>query len=108
MMSLRSLLSWVYLAFAGSLIGFTAYIYLLNTVSAAKAATYAYVNPVIAVLLGWAFANEAIGVRTLVAAGITLGGRDHHAEAKRARADRRVSHPDGRAPQATGRKAPSG
>jgi drug/metabolite transporter (DMT)-like permease len=74
MMSLRSILSWVYLVFAGSLIGFTAYIYLLNTVSAAKAATYAYVNPIIAVLLGWAFAGETIGVRTVIAATVILAG----------------------------------
>ena len=73
-MSLRSILSWVYLVLAGSLIGFTAYVYLLNTVSAAKAATYAYVNPIIAVLLGWAFAGEAIGVRTVIAATVTLAG----------------------------------
>lgn len=73
-MSLRSILSWVYLVLAGSLIGFTAYIYLLNTVSAAKAATYAYVNPIIAVLLGWAFADETIGARTVIAALVTLAG----------------------------------
>lgn len=72
--TLRSALSWAYLVFAGSLIGFTAYIYLLNTVSAAKAATYAYVNPIIAVLLGWAFAGETIGLRTVVAAAVTLAG----------------------------------
>jgi len=46
----------------------------LGTVSATKASTYAYVNPIIAVVLGWAFANEPIGVRTLVAAAIILGG----------------------------------
>jgi drug/metabolite transporter (DMT)-like permease len=73
-MSLRSILSWIYLVFAGSLIGFTAYIYLLNTVSATKAATYAYVNPIIAVLLGWAFLDEPIGTRTLIAAAVTLAG----------------------------------
>lgn len=72
--SLRSMLSWVYLVLAGSVIGYTAYIYLLGVVSAAKAATYAYVNPIIAVLLGWAFANEPISVRTLVAAAVILGG----------------------------------
>lgn len=70
----RAALSWVYLVLAGSIIGYTAYIYLLGKVSATKAATYAYVNPVIAVLLGWAFANEAVGVRTLVAAAVILSG----------------------------------
>ncbi len=72
--SLRSILSWVYLVLFGSIIGYTAYIYLLGVVSAAKAATYAYVNPIIAVLLGWAFANEPISARTLVAAAVILGG----------------------------------
>jgi len=72
--SLRSALSWVYLVLAGSIIGYTAYIYLLGAVSAAKAATYAYVNPVIAVFLGWAFANEPIGMRTVVAAVVILAG----------------------------------
>jgi drug/metabolite transporter (DMT)-like permease len=72
--SLRSALSVVYLVVAGSIIGYTAYIYLLGAVSAAKAATYAYVNPIIAVLLGWAFANEPIGARTLIAAAVILGG----------------------------------
>jgi drug/metabolite transporter (DMT)-like permease len=70
----KSAWSWVYLALAGSVIGYTAYVYLLGAVSATKASTYAYVNPVIAVVLGWAFANEPIGVRTLVAAAIILAG----------------------------------
>lgn len=72
--SLKSALSWVYLGLAGSVIGYTAYIYLLGTVSAAKASTYAYVNPIIAVVLGWAFANEPIGLRTVAAAAIILAG----------------------------------
>ena len=72
--TLQSWLSFVYLVIAGSIIGYTAYIYLLNVVSAAKAATYAYVNPVIAVVLGWAFANEPIGVRTIAAAAVILAG----------------------------------
>jgi len=72
--SLRSALSWVYLVLAGSIVGYTAYIFLLGVVSAAKASTYAYVNPIIAVVLGWAFASEPIGARTLVAASVILGG----------------------------------
>ena len=72
--SVKSWLSVAYLVIAGSIIGYTAYVYLLGVVSAAKAATYAYVNPVIAVLLGWAFAGEPLGVRTIVAAGIVLAG----------------------------------
>ncbi len=72
--SLASWLGWIYLVTFGALIGFTAYIYLLNHVSPAKAATYAYVNPIVAVLLGWAVAGEPVTPRTMVAAAIILGG----------------------------------
>lgn len=72
--SARSLMGFAYLVTFGSLIGFTAYAYLLAHTSAAKAATYAYVNPVVAVLLGWAFANEPITSRTIVAAAVILAG----------------------------------
>ena len=69
-----SIFSFWYLVIAGSIIGYTAYVYLLGVVSAAKASTYAYVNPIIAVVLGWLFANEPLGIRTIVAAGVILGG----------------------------------
>jgi len=72
--SAASFIGWAYLVTFGSLLGFTAYVYLLGAVSPAKAGTYAYVNPVVAVLLGWAVAHEPIGVRTLVAAAIILAG----------------------------------
>jgi drug/metabolite transporter (DMT)-like permease len=72
--TMKSVLSWVYLIVFGSLIGYTAYVYLLGAVSPAKAGTYAYVNPVIAVLLGWLFANEDVGPRTIIAASVILGG----------------------------------
>jgi drug/metabolite transporter (DMT)-like permease len=72
--STRSLLGFAYLVTFGSLIGFTAYVYLLAHTTAAKAATYAYVNPVVAVLLGWAFASEPVTARTLVAAAVILAG----------------------------------
>ncbi len=72
--SLKSAASLLYLVIFGSILGYSAYVYLLGVVSAAKAATYAYVNPVIAVLLGWAFASEPIGMRTIVAAAIILAG----------------------------------
>jgi drug/metabolite transporter (DMT)-like permease len=70
----RSLLSVLYLIVAGSLIGFTAYTYLLQVSTPAKVSTYAYVNPVVAVLLGWAFAGEQITARTLAAAAVILAG----------------------------------
>jgi drug/metabolite transporter (DMT)-like permease len=72
--SSRSLLGFVYLVTFGSLIGFTAYVYLLAHTTAAKAATYAYVNPVVAVLLGWAIGHEPVTARTLVAAAVILAG----------------------------------
>jgi len=72
--SSRSILGFLYLLTFGSLVGFTAYVYLLAHTTAAKAATYAYVNPVVAVLLGWAFASEPVTSRTLLAAAVILAG----------------------------------
>ncbi|MDB4905509.1 MAG: protein of unknown function transrane [Gemmatimonadetes bacterium] len=72
--SLRSLLSYAYLVVFGSLVGYTAYVYLLGATTAARVSTYAYVNPVVAVLLGWLFAHEPITARTLVAAAVILVG----------------------------------
>ena len=51
---------------AGSLIGFTAYVWLIHRESPTKVGTYAYVNPVVAVLLGYFFGGEALGARTLL------------------------------------------
>jgi drug/metabolite transporter (DMT)-like permease len=65
-------LGFAYLVTVGSLIGFTAYLYLLAHTSAAKAATYAYVNPVVAVFLGWAVLSEDITPLTLVAATVIV------------------------------------
>lgn len=72
--SIRSLLSLLYLMTFGSLIGFSAYVWLLRVVPASRVATYAYVNPVIAVLLGWALAGEELTGRMLVAAAIIIAG----------------------------------
>jgi drug/metabolite transporter (DMT)-like permease len=62
----------VYLILFGSLIGFTSYIWLLDKVSPARLGTYAYVNPIVAVLLGWAIAGEVLSMRTGVAAAIVI------------------------------------
>ncbi len=70
--SIKSWVSFVYLIFFGSLIGFTAYIWLLKVTTPARAATYAYVNPVVAVFLGWALNNEPITIQTLLAAAIII------------------------------------
>ncbi|HEX7254780.1 MAG TPA: EamA family transporter [Gaiellaceae bacterium] len=72
--STDALLATAYMIVAGSLIGFSAYVWLLKTVPGSTVSTYAYVNPVIAVLLGWAFNDEVIGIRTLLAgAAIVVG-----------------------------------
>jgi drug/metabolite transporter (DMT)-like permease len=69
-----ALLATAYMVVVGSLIGFSAYVWLLKTVPASTVSTYAYVNPVIAVLLGWAFNDEVITGRTLLAgAAIVVG-----------------------------------
>ena len=70
--SLRSLAALGYLIVFGSLIGFTSYSWLLRVTPPSLAATYAYVNPVVAVLLGWAFAGEHFGLRTMVAAAVII------------------------------------
>ena len=62
----------IYLITFGSLIGFTSYIWLLDKVSPARLGTYAYVNPIVAVVLGWAIAGERLSVRTAVAAAIVI------------------------------------
>jgi drug/metabolite transporter (DMT)-like permease len=72
MVSMRSLVAWIYLVMFGSLVGFTCYIWLLKKVSPARVSTYAYVNPIVAMFLGWALANEPITTRNIVAAAIIL------------------------------------
>jgi len=94
--SAASWAGWLYLVTFGSLIGFTAYIYLLKEVSPAKASTYAYVNPVVALLLGWAIAGESITPRTLVAAAIILGGVALITVAQQPKAARAVGDPAAR------------
>lgn len=71
--SLRSWLAFVYLIIAGAIVGYAAYIWLLTKVTPARAGTYAYVNPVVAMLLGWFFADEPLTFRSLLAAAIILG-----------------------------------
>ena len=71
--SFSSLAALGYLIIFGSMIAFTAYIWLLKNVPPARAATYAYVNPVIAVFLGWSIGNERITPLMLVAASMIIG-----------------------------------
>ena len=71
--SVSSLLAFGYLVVAGSLIAFSAYAWLLRNAPTPLVATYAYVNPVVAVALGWAFAGEPVTPRMLAAGGTILG-----------------------------------
>lgn len=68
----RALLSVLYLMVFGSLIAFTAYTYILRVSTPARVSTYAYVNPLVAVFLGWTFAGEVVTGRTLAAAAVIL------------------------------------
>lgn len=70
--SWRSGVAWVYLMVFGSWVAFSAYVWLLRVVSPAKAATYAYVNPAVAVLLGWLVLGEPLSVLTLAAMGLIV------------------------------------
>jgi drug/metabolite transporter (DMT)-like permease len=82
----RSWLALAYLAVFGSIIAFTAYSWLHMVATPSRVATYAYVNPVVAVLLGWLLAAEPLGVYTVIAmvvilVGVALvnsGQRDEH------------------------------
>ena len=71
--SARSIAGFVYLTTIGSLVGFTAFIWLLQHQPPSRVATYAYVNPVVAVFLGWAIAGEPLTLRTVIAAAIIIG-----------------------------------
>ena len=73
-MSARSLGALAYLIVFGSLIAFGAYVFLLRHEVAARVGSYAYVNPVVAVFLGWALAAEPVTGRTVAAAVIILTG----------------------------------
>jgi drug/metabolite transporter (DMT)-like permease len=72
--SMRSGLSLLYLIVFGSIIAFAAYVYLLRVSTPARVGSYAYVNPVVAVFLGWALADEPVTGRTLVAAAVIITG----------------------------------
>lgn len=78
-------LALAYLIVAGSIVGFTAYVWLIHHESPTKVGTYAYVNPVVAVLVGYFLGGEAIGPRTIIGTAlvlvsvlvITTGGKSH-------------------------------
>ena len=70
----KSILAWAYLIVFGSIVAYSAYVWLLQASTPARVSTYAYVNPVIAVFLGWLLADEALTPRMLIAAVVIVGG----------------------------------
>jgi drug/metabolite transporter (DMT)-like permease len=62
-----------YLVVAGSVVAFPVYVWLLEHSTPAKVSTYAYVNPVVAVFLGWLVLGEPMNLRILMAAGVIVG-----------------------------------
>jgi drug/metabolite transporter (DMT)-like permease len=72
--SLKSAFGWLYLIVLGSIVAFSAYVWLLRAAAPAHVSTYAYVNPVVAVLLGWALGGEALTSRMLIAAAVIVSG----------------------------------
>ena len=70
--ALRAILATVYLLVFGSIVGFTAYLWLLRVTTVARVSTYAYVNPIVAVLLGWLLAGETVTPRTFLAATVIV------------------------------------
>jgi len=68
----HSVAGLIYLITFGSIVAFSAYTWLLKVSTPAKVATYAYVNPVVALFLGWAFAGESLSLRTGIASAIII------------------------------------
>jgi len=71
-LSVLSLVSFIYLVVFGSLIGFSSYVWLLTKTTTARVSTYAYVNPVVAVFLGYFLAGEQLTLRTLLASSVIV------------------------------------
>jgi drug/metabolite transporter (DMT)-like permease len=70
--SLRSVVALGYLIVFGSLIAFSAYVWLLRVSTAARVSTYAYVNPAVALILGWSLAGEPVSARMLAGSFVVL------------------------------------
>jgi drug/metabolite transporter (DMT)-like permease len=72
--TMRSLLALGYLISFGSIVGFSAFVWLLRNLEPTRVATYAYVYPVVAVLLGWLFAREVLAPQLLAGSGLVVLG----------------------------------
>jgi drug/metabolite transporter (DMT)-like permease len=71
--SANSVIAFAYLTLAGGLVGFTTYTWLLRHASPSAVSTYAYVNPLVAVLLGWLVAGERLETAMVLAAALVVG-----------------------------------
>lgn len=87
--SAASAAAWLYLIFFGSIVGYSAYLWILRHSTPTRVSTYAFVNPVVALLLGWAVAGETLGPRTILAAALILpsvvvliGGKEERRDRK--------------------------
>ena len=72
--TVNSLLAWGYLVIAGSLIAFTTYVWLMKHYAPAVISTYSYINPIVAVFLGWLILNETINSRIFTASAVIVLG----------------------------------
>ncbi len=72
--SAHSWLAWSYLVVAGSLVAFTTFVWLMKHSTPARVATYAYVNPIVAVFLGWAILDEVVSPRIFLGAAVIIAG----------------------------------
>ena len=72
--SSNSILAWIYLMLMGSLVTFTTFIWLMKHTSPSLVATYSYVNPIVAVFLGWFFLNEPVSPRIFAAGAVIVAG----------------------------------
>jgi drug/metabolite transporter (DMT)-like permease len=70
----KGLAALLYLIFIGSILAYSAFIYMIKIFPAAKAGTYAYINPVVAVILGALILREEVALRTVLGAAVILGG----------------------------------
>lgn len=100
--SVTSVLCLIYLITFGAVVGFSCYNYLLKTTTSARASTYAYVNPVVAVFLGWLVAGEritgwTIGAASAIALAVLLitthKAKEHDTETKKGKSDEMVTIP---------------
>ena len=73
-MTTQTYMALGYLIFIGSLIGYSSYTWLVKNAPPSLVATYAYVNPVVAMILGWLFVGEKLSTKTIIASFIVLFG----------------------------------